>query len=514
MNKIKLIIRLQGQGYGSRSISSKVSLSRNTVKKYLDIFRISGMSYEAFFKLSDQELSQMFFVSEDKYAKSTRHQELEKLLPAMCKQLKRKGVTKESLHQCYREHYPQGYSISRFNELINRYLDEKRPVMHIEHKAGDKMYVDFTGRHLSIRQQEGSDVSVEVFVAILGCSQLTYVEAVASQKKEDFIKACENALRYFGGVPLAIVPDNLKAAVTKGSKYEALVNPDFMAFAEHYGTTILPARVYKPKDKSLVEGAVKLIYRSIFAKVTDREFYDLETLNAAIRGALESHNSRPLYKKEYSRRDQFDELEQEMLQALNPLYFEWKKQLIVSVMKTGYVRLAVDEHYYSVPYKYIGKKVKVLYSSAKVEIYYQYELIATHPRELDKYQYTTQKDHLASQHQYLSDWSPDYFLKLALDINEAVALYINKILSANLYPEKAYKACSGILHFHKQLGSERLINACRLGDSIKQYSYLTIEGILKNGEDLLFEQEMNEANQSTEVSIPTHENIRGKEYYQ
>ncbi|GHT78610.1 putative transposase y4bL/y4kJ/y4tB [Bacteroidia bacterium] len=447
------------------------------------------MSYEAFFRLSDKEVAQMFFVSENKYAKSERQVALEKLLPDMCKRLKRKGVTREDLYKEYRTDHPQGYSISRFNALINRYLDEKRPIMHIEHKAGDKLYVDFTGHRLYLRDKACNQHPVEVLVAILGCSQLTYVEAVASQKKEDFIKACENALRYFGGVPQAIVPDNLKAAVTRGNKYEALVNPDFMAFAEHYGTTILPARVYKPKDKSLVEGAEKLIYRSIFAKLQDREFYDLATLNQPIRGALESHNSRPLYKKDYSRRDQFEEIEQEMLQPLNPLGFELKRQIIVSVMKTGYIRLAVDEHYYSVPYKYIGKKVKVLYTSQNVEIYYQYELIATHLRAVDKYQYTTQKEHLASQHQYLSDWSADYFLKLALDIHESVAKYINTLLRTNMYPEKAYKACSGILHFHKQVGSERLINACRLADSLKQYSYLTIEGILKSGEDVLFRED-------------------------
>ncbi|GHT75999.1 hypothetical protein AGMMS50262_13020 [Bacteroidia bacterium] len=355
---------------------------------------------------------------------------------------------------------------------------------------------------------------MEVFVAILGCSQLTYVEAVASQKKEDFIQTCEHALRYFGGVPLAIEPDNLKSAVTKGSRYEATINPDFMAFAEHYGTTILPARVYKPKDKSLVEGAVKLIYRSIFAKLADREFADLASLNVAIRGALESHNSRPLYRREYSRRDQFDELEQEMLQPLNPLEFELKKQIIVSVMKNGYIPLAVDEHYYSVPYKYIGKKVKVLYSATQVDVYYQYERIASHQRVLDKYQYTTQKDHLSSQHQYLSDWFAEYFLKSALDINEAVAGYLHKILSTNTYPEKAYKACSGILNCHKRVGTERLINACRLADKLKQYTYLTIEQILKNNEDVLFATQMNEESESVEVQIPSHENIRGKEYYQ
>ncbi|MDR0865249.1 MAG: IS21 family transposase [Candidatus Symbiothrix sp.] len=510
MNKIKLIIRLHGQGNGSRSISSKIGLVRNTVKKYLDIFRSSGMDYDTFFKLSDSEVAKMFNVSENRYVRSERLETLESLLPGLCKQLKRKGVTREELYKEYREKHPQGYGISSFNAHISLYLGKWNPVMHLDHKAGDKMYVDFTGRRLSITPWD-SVVPVEVFVAILGCSQLTYVEAVASQKKEDFIWDCENALRYFGGVPLAIIPDNLKAAVTKGSNYEAIINHDFFAFADHYATTVLPARVYKPKDKSLVEGAVKLIYRSIFDKLSDRVFYDLESLNIAIRGALESHNSKPFYKKDYSRRDLFEEIEFETLHRLNPFPFELKKQLVLTVMKTGYIRLAEDEHYYSVPYKYIGKKVKVLYSSLDVEIYYQYELLATHPRHLDKYQYTTQKEHLASQHQYIADWSPDYFLKRALDIHEVVAKYINYILGSNSYPEKAYKACSGILHFHQQVGSKRLINACRLGDSLKQYSYLSIEGILKNGEDILFEQEMSEA---VERQIPSHENIRGKEYFQ
>jgi transposase len=177
------------------------------------------------------------------------------LLPEICKRLKRKIVSREDVYKEYRASHPEGYGISGFNTRIRLYLSKCSPVMHVEHKAGDKMYVDFSGLKLHLSHPyDGSAIPVEVFVAILECSQLTYVEAVISQKKEDFIRVCENALRYFGGVPLAIVPDNLKAAVMKGNKYEASINPDFMAFAEHYGTTILPARVYKPKDKSLVEG--------------------------------------------------------------------------------------------------------------------------------------------------------------------------------------------------------------------------------------------------------------------
>lgn len=127
------------------------------------------------------------------------------------------------------------------------------PTMHIEHKAGDKVYVDFTGSKLPLLDPAtGVLREVEVFVAILGASQLTYVEAVESQKAEDFITCCENALHYFGGSPQAIVPDNLKSAVIKHNRFEPTLNDNFDRFADHYNMTVLPARARKPRDKSLV----------------------------------------------------------------------------------------------------------------------------------------------------------------------------------------------------------------------------------------------------------------------
>jgi transposase len=198
-------------------------------------------------------------------AHAPRILELEPLLPGYCKRLKKKGMTREALHLEYLQQYPQGYGRSRFNNAIHTYLQLSKPVMHLDHKAGDKMYIDFTGSKLQFHPAEGSHRDAEFFVAILGCSQLPYVEAVESQRKEDLIKACENALHYFGGVPGAIVPDNLRSAVTKGSKYEAVLNDEFAVFAEHYAVTVVPARIDKPRDKSLVEGAVKLIYRSILS---------------------------------------------------------------------------------------------------------------------------------------------------------------------------------------------------------------------------------------------------------
>ena len=340
------------------------------------------------------------------------------------------------------------------------------------------MYIDFAGEKLYLHDIDGNRLSVEVFVAILGCSQLTYAEAVSSQKKEDLIKVCENALHYFEGVPQVIVPDNLKSAVTKGSKYEAVINTDFACFAEHYSASVIPARAYKPRDKSLVEGAVKLVYKNIYTKLDGRVFHDLDSLNAAIRVGLELHNNTPFSGRDYSRRQQFEEIEREALGKLNPFRYQIKEQAMVTVMKNSHVRLSKDVHYYSVPYQYIGKKVKILYTSHEVEVYFRYELIAKHSRHMRRYQYTTDSKHLASQHQFITEWHPESFLKRATEIDEDVASYIGKVLELKPFPEQAYKSCWGILSFARRVGNERLIDACRWADSFGQYSYRTIEEIL------------------------------------
>jgi transposase len=428
----------------------------------------------------------------------------------MDKELKRKGVTRLLLWEEYKLKHPDGYGKSQFKNYFAQWRAQVNPSMHIEHKAGDKLYVDFAGHKLSIIDKQTGEVQpVEVFVAILGASQLTYVEAVMTQQKEDFIAACEGALHYYGGVPSAIVPDNLKSAVTKSSKYEPVLNETFADFADHYSTTILPARAYRPKDKALVEGAVKIIYSRIYAKLRSGEYYTLEELNKAILVALEEHNLTLLRGRNYSRRQQFEEVERQTLAPLPPLRYELKKQLFATVMKNGHVSMSVDKHYYSVPYRFIGKKVKLMYSRNTVEVFYHYERIAIHPRTKSPYNYTTEKDHMASAHRFVSDWTPERFLSWATGIHEDVHLYILKILDRKQHPEQAYKSCVGILSFAKKVGDERLIKACQRALGYGIYNYKTIQTILERGMDKLDETE-----ESKPMEMPLHENIRGEEYYQ
>jgi transposase len=380
----------------------------------------------------------------------------------------------------------------------------------MEHKAGDKLYVDFAGDKLEIiNEQTGEVKPVEVFVAILGASQLTYVEAVMTQQKEDFIFACENALHYCGGVPQAIVPDNLKSAVSKSSKYEPTLNETFADFAEHYGTAILPARAYRPRDKALVENAVRIIYTRIYVKVKRQQYFTLQDLNLAILTALEEHNNAPLRGRNYSRRQQFNEVEKNVLMPLPELRYELKKHQYATVAKNGHVGLSADKHYYSVPYRFIGKKVKLLYSRSSVEIFYNYERIALHERTKSAYRYTTQKDHMASTHRFVSEWTPERFTSWAAGIHEDVRLYVLKVLDRKQHPEQAYKSCMGILGFAKKVGNDRLIKACQRALGYGAYNYKTIQKILERELDL-----RDTPDETDQLQMPFHDNIRGENYYQ
>jgi transposase len=508
MLKLRQILRYYAQGTSKKQISAITGIARNTVKRYISRFIFLRITYEDIASLSDHELEKLFIEPNPKLP-DERFERLQELLPEIEKQMSRKGVNLLQLWEQYAAANVPAYQYTQFKKYYHFYSNRVSPVMHMEHKAGDKMYIDFAGDKLSIVDKESGEIKeVEVFAAILGCSQLTYVEAVMSQRKEDLISACENALHYFGGVPSAIVPDNLRSAVTKSSKYEPVINESFADFAEHYGTVVLPARAYRPKDKSLVEGVVKIIYSRIYPFVQQQIHYNLPTLNAAILQSLELHNTGAFKGRNYSRRQQFEELEKHTLKSLPQYRYECKQQLLATVMKNGHVCLGADKHYYSVPYRFIGKRIKLLYTSSQVEIFYKYERIAVHSRGYRKYHYTTNNEHLASAHRYLSEWTPEKFIEQATLVHADVANYIIAVIEHKQHPEQAYKSCSGILNLKRKVGSERLINACRRAASFGVYNYPIVVQILEKRLDQISEDD------KEQLPMPEHHNIRGEDYYQ
>jgi transposase len=431
---------------------------------------------------------------------------LEGLLPDICKELGKKGMTTLLQWDNYRKSHPDGYGLTQFRMAVQRYRRISNPSMRMEHKAGDKMFIDYTGERLWIYPRGESPRQTEVFVAVLGYSLLTYVEAVGSQSTEDFISCCENAFYYYGGVPRAMVPDNLKAAVIKSGRYEPVLNEEFERFAEHYGVAVVPARVRKPKDKALVENAVKLTYKDIFTRIEALRCPDLQSLNAAIRSALEVHNNATLSSRNYSRRSYFEDIEREVLAPLNPVRYQIKKHIMATVGRDGYVRLREDIHYYSVPHTYIGKKLRISYTASDVEVFDGYTLITAYTRNRTAFRHTTNPEHLSPKHRAVLEYSPENFLRQAAEIHQDVEDYIRKVLETKRYIDQINKSCSGILSLARKVGTARLAAACRLAQSYGRYSFLEIQDILKTKSELV------ELPEET-PDIPEHENIRGKDYY-
>mgnify|MGYP002649154728 CR=1 FL=1 len=334
---------------GINETANTFHMSRNTVRKYVRLFLTSGKTMEQLLTLSEEHLREMFGCREFRQREpSHRQQELDALIPDYVARLSRKGMTVRKLFTEYRTDHPEGFRESAFKRAVRQYRFHTKVVGHVEHYAADQMYVDFAGDKLEVVDEMTGEVKkAEVFVAILPFSHYTYCEAVWSQRKEDLIKACQNAFHYFEGVTAAIVPDNLRSAVTLSDRNEPVINEEFAAFAEHYGCAVYPARVRHPKDKALVENAVKLMYRSVYLDIGGMTFPSLEELNTAIHISLMDFNEKPMAGRELSRKDMFLRGEKDFLRPLPERQFVMKERKLMTVGKNCYVSLF--KHHYSVP---------------------------------------------------------------------------------------------------------------------------------------------------------------------
>jgi len=512
MQKIRDIIRLkETTDMSERQIARALKVARTVVARYLQDYYASGLSFEQLKQMPDSQL--LGALEKKKVSRNPRYDQLVKLFPYFVKELGRKGVTLNLLWKEYKKKHPEGYKYSQFCYHYQMWKNASEVTMHMLHKAGDKMFVDYAGQKLSIVDiKTGQIVPVEVFVAILGFSQLTYVEASLSQNKGDWIRSNDRALWYFGGVAQALVPDNLKNAVTYSNRYEPGINPTFDDFAQHYNTVIIPTRVREARDKALVENAVRLMYQRIYAPLRNRVFYSLEELNEAIWDLLEKHNNTTFQRLQMSRRELFEEVERKALKALPAERYAPKEVKILTVGINYHVELREDRHYYSVPH-YLRRrgektKVKVIYDDRTVAIYYDNIRVAQHRRDRSPNQYSTLVEHMPSNHRYVAEWSPERFVKWAKAVGEDVALVVEKVLKSRKHPEQAYKVCMGLLNLPKEYGAERVNRACRMAHEFGTYSYTRIKNILERGLD-----EEHALVETKQQQIPMHENVRGSHYY-
>lgn len=508
---IREIIRMKANGLSNNQISKSLGKSRTTIIKYLGVIDTSGICLKEHLELKGEDLSELFEVSTELNPTNREriHKDLYCFFPYLEKELKRVGVTRRILWGEYKTKHPQGVMYSQFCEHYKKWNQKSQGYMPTAHKAGEKLFIDYAGKKLHIIDRETGEIKpVEVFVATLGASQYTYVEASFSQQIPDFISSVQNCLHYLGGVPACIIPDNLKSAVTKSNKYEPRINEQFACFASHYDTSIMPARALKPKDKSLVESAVNITYTRIHAVLRDKEFYGIAELNLAIKELLLIYNQTPFQKKQHSRTALFLEIEKEALKPLPLEEYELRDYKMATVQKNCHVYYSSDKNYYSVPNAYIGRKVKMILTQSVVEIYHNQSRIALHPRSRKRYHYVTLKEHMPVNHTYNADWSSEYFISWAQQTGAWTKEYIEKILDKKQYPEQSYKSCMGILNMAAKTGKERLNNACKRALSYDAVSYNSIKNILERGLDKE-EEQLDLFN----VSISNHDNIRGSKYY-
>jgi transposase len=423
---------------------------------------------------------------------------------------KKPGVTLELLHLEYLEQHPDGYRYSQFCEYFRDWLAKHRLSMRQVHRAGEKLFVDYSGKKPSIVDPKtGECIEVELFVAVLGASNYTFAEATRTQRGADFIQSHVHAFSYFEGVAAAVVPDQLKSGVTIACRYEPFLQRTYEEMARHYGTAVLPARPAHPKDKAKVEVAVQIAERWILARLRHETFFSLEALNERIAILLEELNHRRMRLYGASRRELYERLDKP---ALHPLpekpfvYAEWKQ---VRVNIDYHVEL--HRHFYSVPHELVHEQLEARITATTVELFKKGERVASHLRSDEQGRHTTKSEHMPKAHQKHLEWSPTRILHWAASIGPHTEQLAQRILAERPHPEMGYRSCLGILRLGKQYGPERLEAACGRALVVGARSYRHVDSILKSGLDRVAPPTSDSPAQLT--LIADHENIRGGKYY-
>jgi transposase len=506
MRKIREILRLKYYGNRSiREISQSCGMGRGTVGDYLHRAKAAGLSWPLPDELSDTALEQLLFPSTALRTTSSRFipdfQEVHKELQS------RKNVTLNLLWQEYKEQHPDGYQYSWFCHSYRDWAAHLDVVMRHEHRAGEKLFVDYTGQTVAIVDSETGEIhKAQIFVAVLGASNYTYAEATLSQKIEDWVGSHVRAFSYIGGVPEAVVPDNLKSGVIKTCRYEPDINPTYNDLARHYQTVILPARVRKPRDKAKAEAGVLLVERWILAKLRKHTFFSLVDLNREIRKLLQVLNSHSFKKLPGTRQSWFEEIDRPALKQLPASPYElayWKK----ATVHLDY-HVEIEGFYYSVPHSLVKKKLDIRYTKNTVECFYSNKRVASHLRNIPRGRHVTIKEHMPLNHQQYLEWTPERFKRWAAKIGPETAILTELLLLKRTHPQQAYRTLLGILRLGKSYGDNRLEAACKRALHINALSYRSIESILKNGLD---QKPLPETNSKKEPV--KHKNIRGAAYY-
>jgi transposase len=513
MRKIKEVLRLKFESQLSEhEIAYSCQISRTTVRDYIKRATTAGLDWSEASALNEEQIiGRLFPVILAALAMPGEERPLPdfQYIYDQLKTYRKYNLTLTQLWSEYKEAHPEGYQYSQFCELYRRWRGKLDYVMRQEHRAGEKLFLDYCDGLSFVNILTGEIISTQLFVAVWGASNYTYAEASLSQTLPDWIRSHVHSFEYFQRVPHILVPDNLKSGVDKACKYEPELNPTYAELAEHYGCAVIPARPHQPRDKAKVEVGVQIAQRWILAVLRKRTFFSLEEINKAIRQCLEKLNNRQLRKAQKSRRELFVSLDYPNALPLSKQpyeYAEWQQARV----NFDY-HIEVEKHYYSVPYQLIHHKLDIRLTATTLEVFHKGQRVAAHPRSNQKGEHTSLKEHMPSQHRAYAEWSPGRFLEWAAKIGQATVHLIEQVLAGRRYPEQAFKSCMGILQLDRSYTAVRVEAAAQRALKYRTYSYRSMKAILEKGLDQRPEAEKPPS--GTQLSLPLHQNIRGPEYY-
>jgi transposase len=507
MRKITEALRLYHEHNRShREIATAIGSSPTTVGNYLRRAQQAGITYPLPEGITDDEINSRLFPPQPP-------PDIIRLEPDwqwVHRELRKKSVTLDLLWQEYKADHPDGYRYSWFCKQYRTWAGRLSVTMRQTHTPGEKLFVDYAGQTVPIIDGLSGEIrQAQLFVAVLGASNYTYVEATWTQALPDWIGSHVRTFEFMRGVPELVVPDNLKSGVKHPSLYDPELNPTYRDLAAHYGVAILPARVRKPRDKAKVEGGVLVAERWILARLRNQRFFSLDEANRAIAELLTDLNRRAFKKLPGCRHSVFLELDQPALKHL-PLdryqYAEWK------VARAGIdYHVEVDKHYYSVPYRFAKLEVDVRFTAITVEVFHRGKRIAAHARNFLKGRHTTIDSHMPPAHQAIAGWDDKRLLNWAQDIGPHAHATVQHMLNQRRHPQQSYRACLGVLRLSKEFGTQRMEAACARALKLNAASSRSIHSSLKNGLD---RQDTTTSVSSTQASLPlTHPNVRGPEYF-
>ncbi len=504
MRRIKDVLRLKAAGHSRRQIAQSCGVARSTVAEYVKRAEAAGLWWPLPAELDDAELERKLFPPPLAIPSEQR------AVPdwaVVNQEFRRKGVTLQLLWDESKEANPEGFQYSWFCDSYRRWLGKVDVVMRQDHRAGEKLFVDYAGQTVPvIDRSSGEVVDTQIFVAVLGASNFTYAEATWTQALPDWIGSHVRAFSYFGSVPEIVVPDNLKSGVHLAHRYEPELNPTYAEMGQHYAVAIIPTRSAKPRDKAKVESGVLVVERWILARLRNRQFFSLVELNTAIAELLEVLNNRPFKKLPGTRRSMFESLDRPAMRPLPATpyeYAEWKKVRV----NIDY-HVAIDQHYYSVPYQLVKQQLDARVTARTVELIHKGRRVASHQRAYQPGRHTTVNAHMPKAHREYAEWTPQRLVRWAGETGPATAKLVETILTSRPHPQHGFRACLGIMRLGKSYTTARLEAASRRALAIGSCSYKSVESILKNGLD-------RKPLPPTMIDTPVieHDNLRGSDYY-